>query len=194
MRVEFTSWTFLAPPGGMFLGLIPRDRWNYAAIKMEKCPSRTFATIFFVGCFPTLMLRAMFRCCVAGGDEMWKCNLVSHDGKCCTGKLLSSFPASMNEGKNLVRLVLPAKKVQRGRHSPHFAFVYSTTIFPFAASRISRFSCSQSRNTSSSVERKNNFHESLKWKFKGTRRSVGVFVTLHGCYVILFLSLLCFCR
>lgn len=32
-----------SPPWAMFFGLIPHDRLNYAAIKMEKCPLRSFA-------------------------------------------------------------------------------------------------------------------------------------------------------
>lgn len=96
---------------GMFLGLIPRDRLNYAAIKMEKCPSRTIATIF---------LRMFFSDCWVEGSgtaKKWKLPGLPDAGK------LVKFSPFLVHLLSIVDIRLPSLL-----DTTHFPFIFMFTI------------------------------------------------------------------
>lgn len=154
----------------MFFGLIPHDRLNYAAIKMEKCPLRAHLPNGWGFSVSDVLLRLrMFHGSMLDLVQANAWKAFSH---------WKDFPS------------LPTRDFAR----------FGENYFPLKPRRLSslppqRFFLSHKTINSAIARRK---IKSFRWKFFGWkpfRRRSGVLLLCMAflCYVILF-SLLCFCR
>lgn len=164
-------------PQAMFFGLIPHDRLNYAAIKMEKCPPRSFADEVVLGWLFLILMAYGW-----GEDGLWYCEanaaVESLPGLPLIGvgnfqaKTLKTF-AELSRNETFSNISRLAASSSRLNVSPSVAHNHATVSFSYILSR-------------------RNWWTFVRWSLM----TPTVLLHLHGfslfCYS--FLSLLCFYR